>query len=190
MLALFIHNSRWGEQIRGDERGFVEKAREFRKIGIEVFAIEMPPSLQNTMHPDAYHSLLIPRLPVIKGPFGDFRSGRAKALLSYVNNLVILTVHVLKVASRTKFDFIYLHNQDVEDVIPGFVLKLLTRKKLILVHHLFQHRDQEGILDGLKRRLRYNFNPLTPCRLSHILFPTESCIQALRRSQSGARTPY
>ena len=161
MLALFLHNSQWGEQIRGDERGFVEKAIQFKKAGIEVHAIEMAPSLQEQMGVRAYHSILIPRFPRLRGPFGDDRADRGTALLRFPLILIPLIISVVRAASKIKYDFIYLHNQDFEDIISGFVLQLLSRKKVILVYHMFDIREKEALWHGLKRRLSQRFNPMT-----------------------------
>jgi len=46
VLALFIHRYQWGKQIRGDERGFLEKMRVYRDLGARVYVVELEPSLQ------------------------------------------------------------------------------------------------------------------------------------------------
>ena len=161
MLALFLHHSHWGEQIRGDERGFIEKAREFRRVGIDVHDIEMSPSLQERMGVEAYHSIQIPRFPQLRGPLGDDRTRRASSILQFPRILIPLIISVVRAASKVKFDFIYLHNQDMEDLLTGFVLQLLSRKKVILIYHMFDAREKETVWAGLRRRYRQHFNPLS-----------------------------
>ena len=161
MLALFLHHSHWGEQIRGDERGFIEKAREFRQVGIDVHAIEMSPSLQEKMGVEAYHSIQIPRFPQLRGPLGDDRSRRASSMLQFPRILIPLIISVVRAASKVKYDFIYLHNQDMEDLLTGFVLKLLSRKKVVLIYHMFDERDKETVWEGFRRRFKQHFNPLS-----------------------------
>jgi hypothetical protein len=57
MLCIFIHRYRWGVQIRGDERGFYEKARIYRRKGIKLIVIEKQPSMKDSLDPDTYESL-------------------------------------------------------------------------------------------------------------------------------------
>jgi glycosyltransferase involved in cell wall biosynthesis len=124
LLALFFHRYRWGFQIRGDERGFFEKAKEFRHLGVRLEVLERDPSFQDGAGEQAYTSLKLTgcRIP----PANPFE-------------LFVLTLFVIVIALLKKRLFhplaIYSYNQDVENVFPGFLLGFLTGSPLVVIHH-------------------------------------------------------
>ncbi|MGD0477853.1 MAG: glycosyltransferase [Nitrososphaerales archaeon] len=123
IVALFIHRYRWGYQIRGDERGFLEKASEYKSLGIGIWAVEKRPSLEETLGENVYTSLSVGdvRLP-IRNPIDLF-----VVILKSVRKLA-----TLKVGRPVA---IYAYNQDPENVVTGLVFKLILRAPLVIVYH-------------------------------------------------------
>jgi len=126
ILALFIHRYRWGEQIRGDERGFLEKMRLYRDLGVEVYVIELRPSLQQTVSEKVYTSLLIN----LNLKWGD-------NALNQLTNLLLLTINAVHLSRKVRFNVIYVHNQDLENVVPALFIKFLSKRPMVIVFHLF-----------------------------------------------------
>lgn len=50
ILALLLHDCEYGKRIRGDERRILEVAKQFKKLGAEVYVIEWSPSLQKSFY--------------------------------------------------------------------------------------------------------------------------------------------
>jgi len=127
ILAFFIHGYKWGEKVRGDERRFMEIAKEFRKAGMRLYVIEHSPSMQKFYHKTSiYHSLEIPSQSKLKSPL-------LTALMQMFHTLLFVTRICFKL--RHKVDIIYVHNQDVSNLIPAFISKLIMREPLVVVLH-------------------------------------------------------
>lgn len=129
VLALFIHRYQWGKQIRGDERGFLEKMRVYRDLGARVYVVELEPSLQKLVGEQIYESLRI-----------NFSPRWGVDALTQLKNLFILVFAAFRLSRRVRFNLVYAYNQDLENVLPAFIIKLLTGKPMVLIFHLF-YRD-------------------------------------------------
>jgi glycosyltransferase involved in cell wall biosynthesis len=142
MICLFIHRYRWGYQIRGDERGFFEKARVYRSKGVDLFALEKYPSFQQGIGGYAYDSINIGecRLP-IRSP---------------IDLAVILLKTMFRIGTlRPKRPMaIYAYNQDPENIITGFLLKLFYRVPLVIVYHQISTSSFTPFLQGVADRRR------------------------------------
>lgn len=128
VLAFFVHGYRWGEKIRGDERRFLEVAKEFRKAVLEIYTIERTLSLQHHYYGDTqvYFSLEIPSNP-------------CKLIVVRTFAQILYTIlFIVRVCHKLKFDAIYAHNQDLENVILSYIAKLISRRPLIVVLHSVQ----------------------------------------------------
>ncbi len=148
ILVFFIHRYRWGEQIRGDERGFLEKARQLKKLGVTVYAVEREPSIQDCLNESIYVSLKIKsKLNVPKGYLGQ------------VIKLAHFTLTALRFASKIDYDVIYTYNQDIENVIPAYILKLVFRKPLIIIFHLLYPNETTPFREAMHLRLKRGFSP-------------------------------
>ncbi|MDA4126127.1 MAG: glycosyltransferase family 4 protein [Thaumarchaeota archaeon] len=123
MLCLFIHRYRWGRQIRGDERGFLEKARVYKARRICLLTVEMPPSFQRDMGENAYDSFEMRkcRLP-IRSPLD-------------LATVLFMSIPRLVLARFEKPSAIYAYNQDPENVITGYLLKIILHRPLVIVYH-------------------------------------------------------
>ncbi len=146
VLALFIHRYRWGKQIRGDERGFLEKMRVYRDLGARVYVIELEPSLQQLVGEQIYESLRI--------NFSLRWSGDA---FNQLANLFLLVLAAFRLSRRVRFNVVYAYNQDLENVLPAFVIKLLTRKPMVLIFHLFYRDYAKPFRKALSERLSKGF---------------------------------
>jgi glycosyltransferase involved in cell wall biosynthesis len=123
LVALFIHRYWWGYQIRGDERGFLEKAREYRSLGIGIWAVEKRPSLEEALGENVYTSLSVGnmRLP-IRNPMD---------LLV----VILKSVKKLVTSGAGRPVAVYAYNQDPENVVTGWVFKLILGVPLVIVYH-------------------------------------------------------
>lgn len=146
ILALFIHRYQWGEQIRGDERGFLEKMRVYRELGARVYVIELEPSLQQLVGEQIYESLRI-----------NFHLRWGGDAFTHLANLFLLVLAALRLSRRVRFDVVYAYNQDLENVLPAFVIKLLTRKPMVLIFHLFYKDYAKPFKKALSERLSRGF---------------------------------
>jgi len=146
VLAFFIHRYRWGEQIRGDERGFLEKVKQFKKMGITVYVFELVPSLQECRGELIYESLKI-----------RLKLKRRRNPLEQTVILLRLILATLRLASKIPFDVIYAYNQDIENVVPAYILKLILRRPLVIVFHLLRPKDVASFKVSLSSRLRRGF---------------------------------
>jgi glycosyltransferase involved in cell wall biosynthesis len=148
MVCLFIHRYRWGHQIRGDERGFLEKSREYKSLGISILAVEGEPSFEQDVGENVYTSLSI----------GDLH-------LPLRNPLDLLTV-VLKSAKRlavmrvTRPIAVYAYNQDPENVVTGLVFKLILRSPLVIVYHHVSDLSFASLGEGIMERRRKGYGLL------------------------------
>lgn len=149
ILAFFVHRYRWGEQIRGDERGFLEKARQYKKLGVTVYAVETEHSLQEHLNESIYDSIKTPvHMEAPRGP--------TKQLVTLFN--IILAT--LRLSLRFDPDLIYAYNQDIVNVMPAYLLKLVYRKPLVIIFHLIRPKEMMPFKDAISGRLKKGFSPL------------------------------
>jgi len=134
ILALFLHDCRYGERIRGDERRFLEVAKQFKSFGAKISVIEWFHSLQKSFCSEKiYDSIKInpPKLKALWIPYTIFKA--------------------IFVSRKLKYDIIYAHNQDIPNMLVGYTLKILFRKPLVVVFHWEYKLFEEGCLRNLKR---------------------------------------
>jgi glycosyltransferase involved in cell wall biosynthesis len=118
-----LHRYRWGLQIRGDERGFIEKAKEYSRKGVKVLVLERAPSMQSEMGDRVYESIII----------GDCRIPPRNIMDELLIFLRVLRVLPLK---RLKGNLVvYSYNQDPPNALTGYLLKMLLRRRLAIVDH-------------------------------------------------------
>jgi glycosyltransferase involved in cell wall biosynthesis len=123
VICLFLHRYRWGYQIRGDERGFLEKAMQYKIKGFNLLTVEKGPSLQSSFGGDFYDSLEI----------GEFRLPIRNPLDLLL--VVLKSLPALGRSRRSKPLAVYAYNQDPENVVTGLVFKLLLGRPLVVVYH-------------------------------------------------------
>lgn len=123
LVCLFLHRYRWGYQIRGDERGFLEKARQYRSKGFKLLTVEKRPSLQSSYGGKLYTSIETGdfRLPV-RGPFD-------------LAIIVLKSIRRVGQLRRSNPIAVYAYNQDPENVVTGLVVKFLLGRPLVIVYH-------------------------------------------------------
>jgi glycosyltransferase involved in cell wall biosynthesis len=148
IIGTFIHTYRWGSQIRGDERGYIEKARAYGKLGIQVFSLEREPSLQEGMGEHVYVSLKV-RYRVVPTDFGKL------LLLS----LFSLIAAVRKYPSRPLA--VYAYNQDVENLWVAYLLKYVFGAPLVVIYHHIRAASFSPFGKGVADRLRRGFHPFS-----------------------------
>lgn len=149
IVGIFIHNYRWGLQIRGDERGYIEKVKRYREAGVEFFTIEKSPSMQDAMGEKIYNSLVLDNCPV---PPKNIRQ------------LVIISILSLRASIRrypTRPMAIYAYNQDIENLWTAYLLKILLRAPLVVVYHQIRPAAFISLREGTADRLRRGFNPVS-----------------------------
>ena len=147
MVGTFIHDYRWGHQIRGDERGYVEKARRYRDFGVELYTLERSPSLQEGMGEEAYVSL---------------RLGRCVVPPESISQLVVLSLRALRASVRrypSRPIAIYAYNQDVENLWTGYLLKVALRAPLVVIYHQIRPAAFVPFRIGVADRVRRGFHP-------------------------------
>jgi glycosyltransferase involved in cell wall biosynthesis len=134
ILALFLHDCEYGKRIRGDERRFLELAKRFKYLGATVYAVEWFPSLQRGFGEKIYECIELrpPRSKFFRIPYAIFKT-------------IILS-------RKLKYDVIYAHNQDIQDMLVGYALKVLFRKPLVVVLHWEYKLFEEGCLRNLRQR--------------------------------------
>jgi glycosyltransferase involved in cell wall biosynthesis len=147
-MALFIHRYRWGYQIRGDERGFLEKARVYKSLGIRIWAVEKRPSLEETLGENAYVSLSV----------GDFHLPVRNPMDLFV--AVLKSVTALTTIRGERPLVVYAYNQDPENVVTGLVFKLLLRSPLVIVYHHISTLSFASFGDGIAERRRKGYGLL------------------------------
>jgi glycosyltransferase involved in cell wall biosynthesis len=148
MVGTFIHNYRWGYQIRGDERGYVEKVKRYKALGIEFFTLEKHPSIQDGMGERIYTSMRLG--PTVIPP-------------QNLRQLVGLTLRSLRATIRrypSRPRVIYAYNQDIENLWVGFVLKILLGAPLVVVYHQVRPIAFTPFESGFRDRIRRGFHPV------------------------------
>lgn len=135
ILALFLHDCEYGKKIRGDERRFLEVAKQFKGFGAELYVVEWSPSLQKSFrgYEHTYTSFEIkkPRLKILRIPY--------------------LIIKALTISRKLSFDIVYLHNQDIVNMLLGYILKLILNKPLVVVFHWEYRLFEEGLLRNIKQ---------------------------------------
>jgi len=148
IVGTFVHNYRWGWQIRGDERGYVEKVKRYRKLGVGFFTIEKKPSLQDGMKETVYTSLALGNRPIPP---------------QSITQLALLSMDVLRVAIRRyprRPMAIYAYNQDVENLWVAYPLKVLLGAPLVVVYHQIRPASFSSFTLGMADRIRRGFHPV------------------------------
>jgi len=148
MVCLFIHRYRWGHQIRGDERGFLEKAKEYKSLGISILAVEKKPSFERDLGENVYVSMSVGgfHLPV-RNPLDLFM-------------VVLKSVKTLATTRVERPLAVYAYNQDPENVVTGLVFKFLLRSPLVIVYHHLSALSFAPIGEGIKERRRGGYGLL------------------------------
>jgi glycosyltransferase involved in cell wall biosynthesis len=139
MLCVFIHRYRWGVQIRGDERGFYEKAKIYKRKKIKLFVIERKPSIAGSLDPEVYESIYMNKVYLPLRNIFDLAQVLFEAL-----------VPLLKLRKRP--NVVYVYNQDPENVIVGYVAKLLYRVPMVIVYHHISPSTLDTLRAGVARR--------------------------------------
>ena len=148
ILGIFIHNYRWGHQIRGDERGYIEKVKGFRDLGVDFFTVEKDPPLQEGMHEPVYVSLNLGRIGVPP---------------TRIRELAALTLRALRYAVRrypSRPIAIYAYNQDIENVWVAYILKKFVGGRLVIVYHQVRPAAFQSFGRGVVDRVRRGFHPV------------------------------
>ncbi|MDA4127886.1 MAG: glycosyltransferase family 4 protein [Thaumarchaeota archaeon] len=140
MICLFVHRYRWGRQIRGDERGFLEKAKVYKARRVSLLTVEMHPSFQRDAKENAYVSFEIRdcRLP-LRSPL-DMAA------------LLVRSVPRLAFVGLERPSAIYAYNQDPENVVSGYLLKVILRRPLVIVYHHLSEDTFASFRDGFASR--------------------------------------
>jgi glycosyltransferase involved in cell wall biosynthesis len=148
MIGTFLHNYRWGYQIRGDERGYIEKVKRYRALGIEFFTVEKVPSLQDGMGERLYRTLEI---------------GNCEIPPRGIWELVILSLQSLRRAVRRYPSHpmaIYAYNQDIENLWTAYLMKVFLGAPLVVIYHQVRQAAFLSFRDGIRDRTRRRFNPV------------------------------
>jgi glycosyltransferase involved in cell wall biosynthesis len=145
ILVTFLHNYRWGWQIRGDERGFLEKARVFKKRGWNLHVIEKSPSMQKDISESIYNSMILgnPQLPP-KTVFDLIK-------LTFQCLILVFRKNILRPVA------IYAYNQDVENSWPAYCLKLIARAPMVVIYHQIRSASAESLSTGIHSRRRRGY---------------------------------
>jgi glycosyltransferase involved in cell wall biosynthesis len=149
VVAVFLHRYRWGYQIRGDERGFIEKAKRYKIRGIRLLAIEEAPSLQSDMREPAYESI---------GIGNDVMPAHNPARL-----LRLLMFTLIRIRGRLPRHplAIYAYNQDVENLVLGLLLKLASGAPLVVVYHQVDGSQFQPFPEGYVTRRSEGYGRLS-----------------------------
>lgn len=148
MIGIFIHAYRWGYQIRGDDRGYLEKVKAYGALGIKFFTLEREPSLQKGMGEDLYASMLLKNCTV---PPKNLRE------------LGILTLRSLRAAIHrypSRPVSIYAYNQDIENLWPAFLLKILLGVPLMVIYHQIEPTKFTPFRNGIENRVQRGSHPV------------------------------
>jgi glycosyltransferase involved in cell wall biosynthesis len=148
IVGTFVHTYAWGHQIRGDERGYIEKVKGYKKLGIEFFTLERDPSIQDGMGERLYTSMKL---------------GNCLVPPQNIGQLVVLSLYSLKAAIRrytSKPMAIYAYNQDIENLWVGFLLKVLLGAPLVVVYHQIRPASFTSFGEGVVDRTRRGFHPV------------------------------
>ena len=168
LLAFFLHDSKWGEKIRGDERRFLEIAKEFRRRGVRIYTIEHEPLQEYFLKEPVY-------IPITTGA-----SVKNKSKMRELIRLLRMLIFVITVVLRLKFNVIYAHNQDFENVFFATIVKILSRKPLAVVIDLIPGDEQNKVKSGRRGSLA-----LLPARVRELLWKVclrnaDTCIAVSR----------
>jgi glycosyltransferase involved in cell wall biosynthesis len=142
VIGTFIHTYSWGHQIRGDERGYIEKVKQYRALGIEFFTLERDPSLQDGMGEHLYTSL---------------RLGECSIPPQNVGQLAVLSLYSLRAAIKrypSRPMAIYAYNQDIENLWVAYLLKVLVGAPLAVVYHQIEPTAFLSFGRGIVYRMR------------------------------------
>lgn len=121
VLAIFLHGYQYGKALGGVERRFVEVSKCFPGLGIQLTALEYPPSVGKALS-SRYRSILI---------------GRRKPKTAVGEALQLVRLSVLSViwGRRSKCELIYSPSGVYSQVIPAFFTSSVLRKPLVIVFH-------------------------------------------------------
>jgi glycosyltransferase involved in cell wall biosynthesis len=148
MIGTFVHNYRWGYQIRGDERGYIEKVRRYRAVGIEFYTLERSPSIQAGMGEQIY-------IPM--------RLGNCVIPPENIGQLVVLSLRSLRASLRrypSRPLAVYAYNQDIENLWTGFLLKILIGSPLVVIYHQIRPTAFTPFGSGVADRIQRGFHPV------------------------------
>lgn len=147
-LGIFLHKYRWGVQIRGDERGYIEKVKCYKALGIEFFTLEKRPSVQTGMGERLYTSLFV---------------GNCRIPPQDIGQIAVVSLQGLRAAIRrypARPLMIYAYNQDVENLWIGYLLKILLGAPLVIVYHQIRPASFVSLRRGILDRARRGFHPV------------------------------
>jgi len=148
IVGTFIHAYSWGHQIRGDERGYIEKVKRYRALGIEFFTLERDPSIQDGMGEHLYTSLKLSNCSVPPQNVGQ---------------LAMLSLYSLRAAIRrypSRPMAIYAYNQDIENLWVAYLLKVLIGAPLVVVYHQIDPAAFSSFGGGIVDRTRRGYHPV------------------------------
>jgi glycosyltransferase involved in cell wall biosynthesis len=148
IIGTFIHTYGWGHQIRGDERGYIEKVKRYRALGIEFFTLEKDPSIQDSMGEHLYTSLKLSNCSVPPQNIGQ---------------LVMLSLYSLRATIRrypSRPIAIYAYNQDIENLWVAYLLKVLVGAPLVVVYHQIDPAAFSSFGRGIVDRTRRGYHPV------------------------------
>jgi glycosyltransferase involved in cell wall biosynthesis len=148
MIGIFIHTYSWGRQIRGDERGYIEKVKQYKRFGVDFFTLERDPSIQASMGEEIYTSL---------------RLGNCTIPPQTAGQLAILSIFSIVAAIRrfpSKPIAVYAYNQDIENLWVAYLLKVLLGTRLVVVHHQIRPAAFVAFRQGFRDRIQRGFHPL------------------------------
>jgi glycosyltransferase involved in cell wall biosynthesis len=166
VLALFVHHYQWGKQIRGDERRFLELSKRFKKLDVLVEVVELEPSIQDSLKASYYHSTKLRiKVPDKQGVF------------DYPTKLFRLIIATLVATRKSKYDLIYIHNQDAENIFPAFFLKLISGKPLVFVFQFIPSTAPRELKNAFISRVRDGFNPFSAFVASFLEIMTDFIYQ-------------
>ena len=147
IVGIFIHAFSWGVQIRGDERGYIEKVKAYKELGVDFYTLEKTPSLQDGMQERVYESMTLGTSPVPP---------------TSVPQLIFLSLRSVGAVRRrypARLMAVYAYNQDIENLWVGFLLKVLLGAPLVVVYHHLRPSSFSTFREGVADRLRRGFHP-------------------------------
>ena len=165
MVCLFIHRYRWGHLIRGDERGFLEKAAQYKARGLELLTVEKRPSMQGAYGDGLYKSL----------GTGEFRL----PIRTVVDLAVVIMSSLIALgrSGKEKPAAVYAYNQDPENVVPGLVFKFLFGRPLVVVYHHITRLAAAPLGYGIAERRRTGYGLASSIWLSLVPAVNRKCLR-------------
>jgi glycosyltransferase involved in cell wall biosynthesis len=151
---VFLHRDRWGQHIRGDERGFIEKAAQYQTRGVELLTVEKRPSIQASFGDSVYTSV----------ETGEFRLP-VRSVIDLAN-VILKSVKTVGRLARFRPFAVYAYNQDPENVITGLVFKFILGRPLIIVYHHISRLSFAPIGVGIAERRRKGYGLFSSVWLS------------------------